>query len=452
MKHKNLHHRSGRRSFIGQCGILSAGLSLGFHRDSVQAADSTSSLEKLNIAGIGTQGRAASNVSGVADQNMVALVDTSQSCLEVAAEKYPHARQYRDFRVMLEKEGDNIDAVVVSTADHTHAPAAAMAMRMKKHVYCEKPLTHTVYEARTLAHLAQENNLVTQLGTQIHAGNNYRRVVELIQAGAIGEVREVHVWVGANYSNRRLVTNRTMPQDIAWDLWLGPSPERTYCECIDTEGKVMPLHRFNWRWFWDYGTGGLGDFGCHFIDLVHWALDLKHPTRIVAKGPEPFLMSTTGGIEVTYEYPARGKLPPVMMKWYDGGKKPAMLKTLKKGQESLENFSGGQLFVGSEGMLLSNYHEHHLLPEEKFADFERPDHSIPSSIGHHKEWVEAIKNGGTTTCNFDYSGALTEAVLLGVASYRSGEPIEWDAENLRVTNSEKAQQFIHKEYRKGWTL
>jgi len=186
--------------------------------------------------------------------------------------------------------------------------------------------------------------------------------------------------------------------------------------------------------------------------LPHWALKLKHPTKISATGPKPFLLGTTAGIEVTYDYPARGILPPVTMKWYDGGKKPEILATLRDGQGNRLDWSGGQLFVGADGMIISNYGEHRLLPEDKFADFQRPEPSIPTSIGHHKEWTEAIKNGGSTTCNFDYSGALSEAVLLGVAAYRSGEPIEWDAENLTVTNSERAQQFIHKEYRKGWTL
>ena len=441
-----------RRHFLQHSGLLGAGWIAACHAKSSRAAESKSSLKRLNLAAVGTEGRAAGNLRGVADETIVAFADTSQSCIDQAAVRYPHARRYRDFRVMLEKEAEKIDAVVVSSADHTHAPAAAMAMRMKKHVYCEKPLAHTVYEARILAQLAAENELVTQMGTQIHAGDNYRRVVELVQAGAIGEIREVHVWVGVNYAGRRLVTNKPAPADVDWNLWLGPSPARPYCECIDSDGKFLPIHRFNWRWFWDYGTGGLGDFGCHYMDLPYWALKLKHPTKISATGPKPFLLGTTAGIEVTYDYPARGILPPVTMKWYDGGKKPEILATLRDGQGNRLDWSGGQLFVGADGMIISNYGEHRLLPEDKFADFQRPEPSIPTSIGHHKEWTEAIKNGGSTTCNFDYSGALSEAVLLGVAAYRSGEPIEWDAENLTVTNSERAQQFIHKEYRKGWTL
>lgn len=441
-----------RRHFFQQSSLLGAGWIAACHTGSSLSAESTSPLERLNIAAVGTQGRAAANISGVSDQNIVALADTSLSCLEQAGKTYPHARRYRDFRVMLEKEADKIDAVVVGCADHTHAPAAAMAMRLGKHCYCEKPLTHTVYESRVLAELAQENELATQMGTQIHANNNYRRVVELVEGGAIGEIREVHVWVGVDYSKRRLITGKQTPTDVDWDLWLGPSPDRPYCECVDAEGKVAPVHRFNWRWFWDYGSGGLGDFGCHYMDLAHWALQLKHPTSVVATGPQPFLVSTTSGIQVKYEYPSRGKLPPVSLTWYDGDQKPELLGKLRDGQGGPFGNSSGQLFVGSDGMIISNYSQHRLLPEDRFADFQRPDPTIPDSIGHHKEWIHAIKEGGTTTCNFDYSGALSEAVLLGVASYRSGEAIEWDAKNLKVTNSERAQQFIHKEYRAGWTL
>lgn len=325
-----------------------------------------------------------------------------------------------------------------------------MAMRMGKHVYCEKPLTHTVYEARKLAELAAEKKLVTQMGTQIHAGENYRRVVELVQSGAIGKINEMHVWVGVNYTSGRLITKKR-PAHVDWDLWLGPAMERPYCEAT-INGKHETVHPFHWRWFWDYGTGGLGDFGCHYMDLPHWALKLKHPTSIKATGPEPHPKATTAGIVVNYKYPARGDLPPVAMTWYDGGKKPKILSTLKDKTGKRLNWGSGQLFVGEKGMIISNYGRHMLLPVDKAAELKRPDPFISKSVGHHKEWIEAIKTGGTTTCNFDYSGALTEAVLLGVVSYRSGRSLKWDAENLKVTNSPEAQQLIHTEYRKGWTL
>ena len=441
-----------RRKFLGQSARVGSALSVGYFVNPIAAAESTSSLEKLNIAAIGTHNRAANNIEGVASQNIMAIADIDRNLLEQSGQKYPKARKYVDYRVMLENESEKIDAVVVSTPDHSHAPAAAMALRMNKHVYCEKPLTHTVFEARLLADLAKQNNLVTQMGTQIHADDNYRRVVELIQSGAIGGVREAHVWVGADYSGRRLITGGSAPKHVDWDLWLGPSTARPYCESVTPDGTIAVVHPFNWRWFWDFGTGVLGDYACHYVDLVHWALDLRHPETIAASGPRPFLENATSGLVVTYEYAARGNLPPVTLTWYDGGQRPEIVQKLKDKEGQPLNWESGQLFVGSEGMLLSNYSKHRLLPVDKFADFRDPEPYIPDSIGHHNEWIHAIKNGGPTTCNFEYSGALTEAVLLGVASYRSGETIHWDAANLEAIGSNRAQQFIHKEYRKGWTL
>ncbi len=439
-----------RRQFLG--GSAAAAVALGSPRSLVSGARSGSALDRLNIASIGVHNRAAGNLKGVAGENIVAICDIDQEFLDAAGETYANARRYRDFRVMLEKEAEKIDAVLVSTPDHTHAPAASMALQMKKHVYCEKPLTHTIYEARRLAELAAQNNLVTQMGTQIHAEENYRLVVELVRSGAIGEIREVHVWVNVDYSGRRMITGKPRPGHVDWDLWLGPASARPYCESVKEDGSVAVVHPFNWRWFWDYGTGALGDFACHWMDLPHWALDLKHPIRVSAAGPPPLLESATAGLVVTYEYPARGSLPPVTMKWYDGGKRPDLLAGYKDAEGQPLDPDRGQLFVGSEGMILSSYSEHMLLPVEKFAGFKRPDPSIPRSPGHHQEWIDAIKSGGTANCNFDYSGALTEAVLLGVVAYRSGEAIEWDAPSLRITNSPAAQQLVHKEYRKGWTL
>ena len=432
-----------RREFLGRSAAFGGVLAAGWHVNPSSVAESTSSNEKLNIAAVGTMNRAGANISGTSSENIVALCDVDENLLGTAAMKHPAARKYRDFRVMLEKEADKIDAVLVGTPDHCHASAAAMAMRLGKHVYCEKPLTHTVYEARTLAELAKSNNLITQMGTQIHAGDNYRRVVELIQTGAIGKVSEVHVWVGVNYGGSRFTTNTPAPKHLDWDLWLGPAPQRPYSKGV---------HPGRWRRFWDYGTGGLGDFGCHYMDLVHWALKLRHPTTVEAEGPELHPDATPAWLIVKYQHPSRGELPPVKLTWYDGGRRPDLLSRLRGKDGKPINWGSGQLFVGEAGILLSNYSQHVLLPTDKFADIDRPEPFIPKSIGHHQEWIQAIKNGGATTCNFDYSGALTEAVLLGNVSYRSGKSIEWDAKNLKVTNAPEAQQFVHKEYRKGWTL
>jgi predicted dehydrogenase len=281
------------------------------------------------------------------------------------------------------------------------------------------------------------------MGTQIHAGNNYRRVVELVERGAVGPIREVHVWASTVYTDGRFTTGTPAPGHVDWELFLGPAPQRPYSEGV---------HPFQWRKFWDYGTGTLGDFGCHYMDLAHWALKLRHPTSAQARGPAFDAVSTPAWCIVDYEYPARGELPPVKLTWYDSGRRPDMLKTLKDSRGNGLDWNGGQLFVGEKGMILSDYSRNLLLPVEQFADYQRPEPYIPDSIGHHAEWLRAIRSGGETTCNFDYSGALTEAVLLGTVAYRAGERVEWDAAPLKVTNSTRAQQWVHKEYRKGWTL
>lgn len=432
-----------RREFIQNTGVAAA-LAASCHVVPLLGADQKSPNEKLRLACVGTQARAAANIAECASEDIVAICDVDSNNLDKAAETYKGSRKYRDFRDMLDKEAGKIDAVIVGTPDHCHAPAAAMAMRLGKHTYCEKPVAHTVLEARTLAQLAKEKNLVTQMGTQIHAGDNYRRVVELIKGGAIGAVREVHVWVPVSYTGAKYTTDKPAPATLDWNLWLGPATDRPY-----TEGA----HPFFWRRFWEYGSGGLGDFFCHYGDLVHWALDLKHPTTVVAKGPPPDAVSCPVGITVDYDYPARGDLPPVHLTWYDGpNPRPEIASNLKDKSGQPIQWASGQLFVGDKGMLISDYGRHLLLPEDKFVDYKRPEQSIPKSIGHHKEWLNAIRTNGPTTCNFGYGGALTEAALLGVVAYRSGQRLEWDAANLKVTNSPAAQQLIHKEYRKGWTL
>ncbi len=434
---------ASRRRFLSTSAAAASALSLGAYVNISPAQESKSPNEKLNFAAVGATGRAAEDIRGCASQNIVAIADCDSAKLDQGAKAYAEARKYQDFRKMLEAEGDKINGVIVGTPDHTHAPAAAMALRMGKHCYCEKPLTHTVFEARTLANLAQEKKLVTQMGNQIHAGDNYRRVVELIQAGAIGDVTEAHVWVSVDYSGGKFTSGKPCPPNLDWDLWQGPAAEHEHSDNV---------HPFNWRRFWAYGTGGIGDFFCHYVDLVHWALDLKHPTAIETKGPAIDPVSCSAGLVATFDYPAREKMPAVKVTWYDGKERPKLYDELVAADESLKGFGSGQLFVGSKGMLIANYGSHKLLPTDKFVDFKRPDPTIPRSIGHHEEWINAIKTGGPTTCNFDYAGALTEAALLGVVAYRAGQKIEWDAANLKVKNLPAAQQWVHKEYRKGWTL
>ena len=393
--------------------------------------------EKLNIGIIGTSGRALGNIEGVEGENIVAVCDIDDRLLAVAKDRFPKAQTFEDFRKLIEMGG--LDAVVISTADHTHAPAAAMALRMGKHVYCEKPLSHSVHEARTLAKLAGEAKVATQMGTQIHATDNYRRVVEAIQSGTIGPVKAVHVWCGKSWSGgKRPTETPAIPSYLKWDLWLGPAPERPY------HPTYLPA---NWRRWWDFGNGTLGDMACHVMDLPFWALDLRHPTTIEAQGPPVDPETTPPWLEVNYQFPANANRPPVALTWYDGDKKPEILS-----ENKLPEWGMGVLFVGEKGMLQADYGRLRLFPQEDFKDYQPPKPTIPKSIGHHAEWIAACKDARPTTCNFDYSGALTESVLLGNVAYRAGKKLEWDAPNLRATNCSEAEAFLRRDYRKGWTL
>jgi predicted dehydrogenase len=424
-----------RRDFIKTSGaaLLSAGVYSG-----VAAAASKSANGKLNIACIGTANRADANVKEVAGENIVALCDIDQNYLDRAANRFKQARTYVDYRELIDKEGDKIDAVLIATADHNHAPAAIRAIRAGWHVYCEKPLSHTVQEARIIARAAAQQGVATQMGTQIHAGENYRRVVEMIQSGVIGEVREVHVWVGKAWGGgERPEGGKPVPASLSWDLWLGPAPERPFWP-----GRYHPAQ---WRRWWDFGQGTLGDMACHYMDLPFWALKLRHPTHCAADGPEVHPETCPLGLTVHYQFPARDDMPPTKFSWYDGNMTPREVA----GHRVPGN---GVMFVGSEGDMFADYNNYRLFPTEKFADYKPPEPTIPRSIGHHAEWIQACKDGTPTTCDFDYSGALSECVLLGNVAYRTGETLQWDAANLRATNCPAADAHIRKEYRKGWEV
>lgn len=426
-----------RRSFLQTSSAAALLAGTGFHQ-LASAAESKSPNELLDIACIGVANRASANVSGVSGQNLVAMCDIDDKYLGQALSAYGQhkSKKYNDFRVLLDKE-KGIDAVVVSTPDHTHAPASMWAMQLGKHVYCEKPLTHTVHEAREMTNYAVKNKLATQMGTQIHAGDNYRRVVEAIQSGAIGNIKHVDVWVGKGWGGGTVPTDTPpVPKNIHWDLWLGPAAERSYSPVY------MPAQ---WRRWWDFGGGTLGDMGCHYIDLVFWALKLKYPTKVAAEGPEADPHTAPMGLTVNYEYPKTDVAPAVTMKWRDGNNCPKEINGHKVP-------GSGVMFHGDKGMMLATYGGFQLLPEDDFKNWEAPEQTIPNSIGHYEEWIKACKEGTPTTCSFDYSGPLTETVLLGNVAYRSGGPIEWDAENLKVTNNDSANQYIERKYREGWRI
>jgi predicted dehydrogenase len=430
-----MSQRVSRRRMMFDSSLAGAGVWMS-SANSAQA--STSPNEKLNIALIGAGGRGAANLAGVSGENIVALCDVDGRRAKASFDRYSSVPKYHDFRRMLDEMDKQIDAVVISTPNHIHAPASSMAMRMGKHCYCEKPLTHSVAEARTIARIAAEQKVATQMGTQIHASGNYRRVVELIRSGAIGSVSDVHIRLaGGGDAGQRPRETPPIPSELKWDLWLGPAPPRPYHPCY------VP---HDWHYWWDFGGGAIGNMGCHYLDLAFWVLDLRYPTAIEADGPAVHPESTPLPLTVRWEFPARGDSPPVTLTWDHGRKRPEFWQ-----QHSVPDWAWG-VFVGSEGMLLASYSQHALWPDERFADFRPPEPTILDSIGHHGEWIEACKAGGVTTCNFDYSGAVTESVLLGNVAYRCGKRIDWDAANLRIPNAPEAEQLLSREYRAGWTL
>jgi predicted dehydrogenase len=407
------------------------------------ATASESPNEKLNLAFVGCGGRGEANLGSLQSQNVVALCDVDQKRAGRAFERFPRAKKYQDFRKMLDEMGRQIDAVVVSTPNHVHAPASVMAMRLGKHVYCEKPLTHSVFEARVAARVAAEKKVATQMGTQIHASDNYRRAIELLRAGTIGPVREVDVWtMAAEGGGNRPQEILPAPATLNWDLWLGPAPERPYHSCY------LPRQ---WHFWWDFGGGVIGNVGCHFMDLPFWALELRHPTTIEAEGPTVHPETTPRTMTIRYQFPARGHpqagtRPPVKLTWYQGRMSPRVQT------EKVPAWDTGFLFIGEKGMLLTDYNRRVLLPEQRFAGLKPPEPTIPKSIGHHAEWLAACRTGSPTGCNFDYAGVLTETVLLGNVAFRTGKKLEWDAENLRAVGCPEAEPLIRREYRKGWTL
>jgi predicted dehydrogenase len=409
---------------------------------------------KLNVAIIGSGGRGASNLESVSSENIVALCDVNAKNLDAAAVKHPRASRVVDFRRLFERARD-FDAVVVSTCEHTHAFATMLALQHGKHVYCEKPLTHDIWEARRIREAAAKTKVATQMGIQIHATENYRRVVELVQGGAIGPVHEAHVWVSRAWGwqseedakrhkdivwvTERPSETQPVPAGLDWDLWLGPAPERPF------HSVYFPGPKW-YRW-WDFGNGTMSDLGSHWNDLPFWALKLQAPLTIEASGPPPHPEIAPASMSATYEYGARGELPPVRLTWHQGENKPEIWKS-----GGIPQWSDGCLFIGSKGMILADYGKHVLLPEKDFAGFQRPAPTIPRSPGHHAEWIGACKTGKQASANFEYSGWLTEANHLGNVAYRAGKKLEWDIDKLAARNAPEADRFIRRHYRKGWAL
>ncbi len=456
-KDRKQRHSMSRRSFLRSSALVGASAVAGAATVGFPAIVRGQNLnEKLNLALIGIGGRGTGNWNGVHSENIVAVCDVNGKTLEMGKKRAPEAQQFTDFRKLYDAVGNDIDAVVVSTCEHTHAFATLPALQLGKHVYCEKPLTHNVWEARIIREAANKAKVATQMGTQIHAGDNYRRVVELVQSGAIGAVREAHVWLDRAWGwhaseeeakaakdivfvQERPTTEDPIPEGLDWDLWIGPAPMRPF------NNVYFPGPKW-YRW-WDFGNGTMSDMGSHMMDLPFWALKLDHPLTIEAQGPPPHPEIAPASMQATFKYGARGDLPPVSVSWYQGLERPTIWK-----EKKIPQWNFGILFIGDKGMILSDYGKHVLLPEDDFKDFERPEPFIPKSLGHHAEWIHACKTGDPTTCNFEYAGWITEANHLGNVAYRVGEKLEWDPKTLKATNAPEADKYIKREYREGWEL
>ncbi len=414
--------------------------------------------EKLNIASIGAGGQAAGDVRACSSENIVALCDVDFDHAADLFKAFPKAARYKDYRVMLEKEDKNIDAVIVGTPDHTHAVAAMTAIRMGKHVYCEKPLCKTIHETRQLMEAARKAKVATQMGNQGHSSEGNKLMCEWIWDGAIGAVPEVDVWTTHAVWPQGMTSRPAEmpePETLDWDLWLGPAPARPY---------NLAYAPSLWRGWWDFGTGAVGDMACHNMDPVMTALKLGHPTSVEAScsifvptmtWDKPFNKESYPQASIIrYQFPARGDLPPVKMTWYDGGLTPERPAELEEGLR-MGNNMGGAIFKGEKGKLICESHSGspRLIPQSFMSAYQRPAKTLPRVDSHHKEWIRACKQGTPTGSNFEYAGLLTQVALLGNVALRClGKKLLWDAEAMKITNVPEANEFMHYEYRKGWTL
>jgi len=442
-----------RRSFLQGAAGAAATLVIGSFNPRAYAAN-----EKLRCACIGVGGRGGAHVEAAMKENLVALCDADQQRLEAAARsaahRNPKVKTFTDYRKMFDEAHKEFDVVFVGTPDHHHAPASMLAIKHGKHVYTEKPLTHSIYEARRLAEEARKAGVATQMGNQGMASEEHRRLCEYIWAGAIGPVREVHVWTDRPINwwpqgfNRPAYTD-PVPKHLNWDLWLGPAPQRPYVDHWregPANGKQL-YHPHNWRGWWDFGTGALGDIACHAMAAAFWALKLGKPTAVEAEHSASNEEMFPDWSIITYEFPARGDLPPVKLVWYDGGKKPPRPPELEQGRKLGDN---GVLCIGERGKML----DHRIIPEEKMKQVKPPEKTIPRVPGHHEDFFIACRGGRPASSNFDFAGNLTETALVGNVAIRAGQRIEWDGEKMKPKNCSDPEvlRVIRREYRSGWSL
>ncbi len=440
-----IHKQLSRRLFLASSAMTLGACSTG-RIPSLVRMGYRSPNEKLNIAAIGAGGKGRSDIRNCKSENIVALCDVDWNRAADSFDRYPNAKRYFDYRKMLEKE-KSIDAVTVSTPDHTHAIAAMTAIKMKRHVFVQKPLTHDVFEARQLTAAAREYGVATQMGNQGHSGEGVRILCEMIWSGVIGPVHTVHVWTNRpddwlqGYPDP--LPPEPVPKDLNWDLWIGTAPWRPY---------NSGYHPSDWRGWWDFGCGALGDMGCHIMDPVNWALQLGPPESVecvsqVAKNNQTAPRSST----IRYNFPARNGMCPVTVYWYDGGHMPHWPDGIPQSTK-LGDGENGSLFIGDSGMITAGEYggNPRLLPDEKMRDYTFPAPIIPRVEDHAQNWLQACKGGVPACSNFDYAGPFSETVLLGNVALRCEGKLEWDADKMRIKNHSDANRYLHRNYRKGW--
>lgn len=435
-----------RRDFVKQTAV-GAGAAWWLGTQSL-AAQEKSPVERLNFACIGVGGKGSSDTDSANNAgNIVALCDADEKRLEQKARRIPGAEKFTDYRDMLEKMGDKIDAVTVSTPDHTHAPASTMAMSLGKHCFCQKPLTWSVHEARVMRELAAKKKVATQMGNQGTSHAGLREAVEIIRAGALGDVTEVHVWTNRPIwpqGQGRPDRVDDVPDHLNWDYFLGAAPERPYVSGI--------YHPFKWRGWLDFGTGALGDMACHTANMAVMALNLFDPVSVEAIESSGIVENETYPkySRIEFQFPEANGRPPVKFIWYDGGKRPD--PELLHGKPFK---SSGSLVLGTNGTLYSpnDYgSQFHLLPEDTYKDYSKPEPTLPRTNSHFGEFAAACKGGPAAMSNFDYAGRLTETILLGNVALRAGQKVEWDAKNMKITNIPNSEHLIKRDYREGFGL
>jgi len=479
-------NKTNRRDFLKYTAAGSVGFWVAGRQTIADELASKSPNERINVASVGIGGKGDSDSDQAAKHaNLIGICDIDDHRLNSKSQRYPKAGKFNDFREMFDKLGKEIDAVTISTPDFTHAVATMMAIKMGKHVYTQKPLTHDVFEARQLRLAAREHKIMSQMGNQGTATDGLRKGAEVIQAGAIGAVKEVHVWTDRPYKwwpqspdIRTRPPEAPVPDYVHWDLWNGTAPKRPYADHY--------YHPHNWRGWWDFGCGALGDMGCHTVNLPFMALKLGHPSSIVAACEELNPETYPGWAHVTFEFPARESMPPVKLNWYEGKKDGSLVRPPKELTEKVEAeynkilvrrndkrvkdgktvplSIGGSIMVGEKGLLYSpgDYgNDWALLPAEDFVDYKAPPETIRRSPGaglgdderNKLEWLGAIKGGPLPMSNFDYSGMLAETILLGIVGLKAGgKTLEWDGPNMKFPNAPQMEKHLKRQYREPWSL